>query len=483
MTTSGGAREALFGSLVVRAGLTGDAQVRECLAFQAAERKAGRKPPRLGDLLVSRGHVKAGQIQALLDGRLESGPAEVLMEASPDQDESGVAPAGTPSVSPDDTDNVVAVAARAKAAAAQAQAASFGGYEIVARLGISSSGGLYLARKSADSPLVTLKIFTPERSREKGFAASFAAAVKAGAALRHPGINRIIDAGQDRGRLFCASEYVEGQSLRKELEGGRRLDVPRVLRLGRALAEALRFAHSQGALHGEVKPSNVILRPGGRAKLANFGVVANPVENLLVVARSAGAAEIYAAPELAAKGAGPTVQSDIYSLGAVLYHALTGRPPYQGKSPLEVLLRVAEREPPAPSALRPELPLELEGAVLRMMAVDPAERPADYDEVVVLLDEAAAAAGIKVGAEVPPEDREAVQQKRMVGLAAVAVVFLFLVVVALVLVALAPSVPRVPDPVKLPPKTGSAAAPGGPAAPPAEPVPGRPNPAAPRNGP
>lgn len=551
-----GLREALFGSMAVRAGLISEEQLQEGLDYQAAERAAGRAAGKLGEILVARNYLKPEQIQAILDGQASQGggkfgevavrlrfcppPAvdaalkaqqekknasrrvgEIMVEAGTLRAHHVVAilecqglsleccpgcgqainlpkgaagircpgcstalssdaapePVGgqapepeAPAASPEDAQQVAAAVA-----AKPARAATFGGYQVLAKLGANASGGLYLARKGADGPVVTLKVFSPERSRAKGFVESFSAAAKTGAQLRHPGITRVVQVGRDRGRVFCAAEYVEGRSLRSILENDKPLPVPEALRIAKRVAEVLRYAHSQGVIHGEVKPSNIVLAPGSAVKLTNFGMITNPVQNLLALARATGSTPVYVAPELAIKDALPTARNDVYSLGATLYHLLTGRPPYQGSSPLEVLLRVAQEEAAKPGTLRGALPVEVDEAVMHMLAADPEDRPEDMDQVIRELDDAARAAGasgpterdaaeLVAGAELSADEAAAAAadqraRRKLVGTLTVLAVLLVFAIAALVLVVLAPRVPGLPEISRLPEPPPKAQAP------------------------
>ncbi|HOX07610.1 MAG TPA: serine/threonine-protein kinase [Planctomycetota bacterium] len=539
-----GIRDILFGNMAVRAGLITEAQLKECLDFQTAERAAGRTVGRLGELLASRGHLKPEQVQAILDGqasqsggkfgeiavRLRLCPASAVEAALKAQKASGgggkrlgemlveagalrshhvaavlecqglgleecpgcgqaiavakgssgarcpgcrtalsadaieeaepAAPAQplpeAPAADPEDAEQVAAAAAK------PAQAAAFGGYQILAKLGANASGGLYLARKEGDKALVTVKVFSAERSRAKGFAESFAAAARDGAKLRHPGITRVVDVGRDKGRVFCAAEYVEGRSLRSVLASGKPLAVVEALRIAKRVAEILRYAHAQDVFHGDIRPSNIVLTPASAVKLTNFGMVSNPLQNLMALARAAGSVPIYAAPELAIKGAVPTAGNDIYSLGATLYHMIGGRPPHQGASPLETLLRVSQEDPPRPGTLRKGVPEAVDALVMRLLAADPEDRPSDMDAVLREID--AAAEGLGAGQKaavvaqgaVPDEDEDpeaalaAASRRRTTGWLVVLSILLVFTMVALVLVIIAPTSTRPSDPVKLP---------------------------------
>ena len=321
---------------------------------------------------------------------------------------------------------------------------------------------MYLARKGDEGPTVTLKVFSAGLSKGKDFAKNFGAEAKAGARLKHPAINRVLDVGRARGRVFCASEYAKGRSLRYLLEKQGRLKLGLALNLARQVAEALNYAHSQGLVHGDVKPSNVIMAPDTTIKVANFGIVENPLHNLLAVSKMSGSAPIYAAPELAVKGAKPTVKSDIYSLGAMLYHMIAGRPPFEGTSPVQMLMRVAEEELAPPSEQVKGLPEDVDAVVMAMLAVEPDERHADMAAVLEDLTDLGAEPAPKPAepAETEPapepDDPETAERKAeerrktMVGVAAVVAVGAFFLITAIVLLILAPSVPQLPEVKQLP---------------------------------
>jgi Protein kinase domain len=345
---------------------------------------------------------------------------------------------------------------------ASANSAEFAGYNILARLGTNASGGLYLASKGDEGKLVTLKIFSGTLSKDKEFARSFKSAAKDGVILKHEGINRVVDVGRDRGRVYCASEYVKGRSLRYLLEKQGKFKVPLALNLARQIAEALACAHEQGVVHGDLKPSNVIVGSDFRVKIANFGVVTNPIHNLLAVSKMSGSAPIYAAPELAARNAMPSARSDIFSLGATLYHMIAGKPPIEGSSPLQTLLRVAEEEIKPPSALIKGVPADVDKVVMAMLAIEPKERHSEMNGVVEDLTALGAdkvptpapkpaqtEAGASPAPELSPEASAAAANRRrqlVVSLVVAAVVGLLFVGVALGLVMVAPSLERYPIP-------------------------------------
>ncbi len=491
-----GRQEGKFGEVAVRLRFCFTEGINKALEEQAqlaAEKKPHR---RIGELLVEEGALEAHHVGAVLGAMglsVETCPAckkEVNLaedaeerkcpECGADVPPAGaeIIPAEKPAPLPEAPLAAPEEASRILAAAMQEKSAEFGGYQIVARLGANAAGGLYLARKGEDGPPVTLKIFSGELSRRKDFVKDFTATAKEGSKLKHGAINRVLDVGRDRGRVYCASEYVKGRSLRYLLEKQGRLKSGLALSLARQIAEALAYAHSQGVIHGDLKPSNIVVGPDTAVKIANFGVVSNPLHNLLALSKASGTVPIYAAPELAAKDASPTIKSDVYSLGAVLYHLLTGKAPFEASSPLETLQRLAEEELQAPTTLVKSIPEDLEKVVMAMLAVEPRERHSDMAGVIEDLKD--------LGAPEPPEakpsatvaaqqakaeeqaaeaqlDPEIVAQKsaarkRMVlGIVSAVLVAGVFLAMALALVLLAPKKPPLPEVKPLPkPPPGSA---------------------------
>ncbi len=409
-----------FGEVAVRLSLCFNDDVSRAASRQEAL-KAEKKPhQRIGELLVADGALEQHHIGAVLeamgleekncpacsksvnvqrdDGKAMCPDCGKLMSGE-DEEEPAPLPE-VPDALPEEVSRIAQAVEEGRAPeilpppppkaklvveqqpAETAGSAEFAGYNILARLGTNASGGLYLASKGDGGQLVTLKIFSGTLSKDKDFARSFKSAAKDGVILKHEGINRVVDVGRDRGRVYCASEYVKGRSLRYLLEKQGKFKLPLALNIARQIAEALACAHQQGVVHGDLKPSNVIVGSDFGVKIANFGVVTNPIHNLLAVSKMSGSAPIYAAPELAARNATPNASSDVYSLGATLYHMIVGKPPIEGSSPLQTLLRVAEEEIKPPGSLTKGVPEDVDKVVMAMLAIEPKQRHSEMKGVV-----------------------------------------------------------------------------------------------------
>ncbi len=208
--------------------------------------------------------------------------------------------------------------------------------------------------------------------------------------LRHPAIVAVHDAGVFDGRPYIVMDFVEGATLAQVIEEhGRGLPPPRAARLVREIAAALHHAHGEGVVHRDVKPLNIIVDADGAPKLTDFGVARDLSNaNRLTATGEMVGTPAYVAPEQLRgdpRGAGPA--ADVYAIGAVLYHALTGVAPYRGAGSLpEMIVAVMEGEPERLRAIDPSIPAPLEAIVRRCMRKKPEKRFESAGEVVRALD-------------------------------------------------------------------------------------------------
>jgi serine/threonine protein kinase len=259
--------------------------------------------------------------------------------------------------------------------------ARFGEFELIRELGRGGMGQVYLARDRVLEREVALKLLSPERSSPEAVR-RFEVEAQTAARLRHPGIVAVHRVGEVEGQAFIAMDYVEGPSLSDQLKGGPLAPRDGAL-LCEKLARALAFAHGRSVLHRDLKPGNVLIDGSGQPLITDFGL-AKDVEAETELTRSGQilGTPAYMPPEQAA-GRLDLVdrRSDVYSLGATLYAALTGRPPFLGGSVINVLNAVIHEEPPRPSVLRPEVDRSLETICLTCLAKEPVERYASAQEL------------------------------------------------------------------------------------------------------
>jgi tetratricopeptide (TPR) repeat protein len=233
------------------------------------------------------------------------------------------------------------------------------------------------ARPAAGGSPVALKVVHLDR-RDPGGVARAEREARALFAVRHPGVAAVLDVQVTADRLVLATELVRGESVHARVTRAGPLDPPAVVALGRELALALEAVHEEGVVHRDVTPRNVLLADDGAVKLIDFGLarVASPTEERLTTTGELLGTPAYMAPEQADGRAHESdPRTDIYGVGATLYWALTGRPPFSGAAPMQVLQQVLTSPPTSPSTLRPSIPRALEDVVLSCLAKDPAQRP------------------------------------------------------------------------------------------------------------
>jgi serine/threonine-protein kinase len=242
------------------------------------------------------------------------------------------------------------------------------------------------------SRAVAIKTLLPDLAERPGIRERFEGEARAAARLAHPHAVAVFDVGEEEGVPFLVMEQVTGPTLEQELAGGA-LDVGRVLRLGRELLAALGAAHAAGLVHRDVKPANVLITQDGLAKVADFGIAkaiaddegSAPPMDLTTTGQMIGTVA-YMAPERLA-GRPATVQSDLYSVGVVLYEALTGTRPFAASTPIAVVRAVDQATPVPLRDGRPGLDPRLIAVVERAMARNPEDRFATAAQMSAALED------------------------------------------------------------------------------------------------
>ena len=257
-------------------------------------------------------------------------------------------------------------------------AQQFGRYEILGELGRGAMGVVYKARDPRINRIVAVKTISlagqpPED--ELDYRQRFFREAEAAGRISHPGIVTIFDVGEEpeTHAPYIVMEFVNGQPLDKLLAAGdHKLPVEAALQLALELAEALDCAHRQGVVHRDLKPANILMTEDGHAKIADFGVAKLNLANQTLAGRALGT-PAYMSPEQL-NGDPVDGRSDLFSLGVILYTALTGYRPFQGNSAVTVSFKVVNHEPIPATLLDTALPERLDAIIARAMAKDPADR-------------------------------------------------------------------------------------------------------------
>ena len=255
------------------------------------------------------------------------------------------------------------------------------GYRIDGALGEGGMGTVYRATQLSLERVVALKVLTVELSSDAGFRERFRREGLQQAALDHPHLVTVYEAGEADERLFLAMRMVEGPTL-KDLIQARQLDDRRALRLLTQVAEALDAAHARGLIHRDVKPHNVLVGAGDHAYLADFGLTkAHDDAAVTETGQFVGTID-YISPEQA-RGENATARSDVYALTAVLCECLTGQVPYVRATEDRVLYAHLSDPPPRLTEIRADLPEAMDEVIAEGMAKDPEARPATAGELML----------------------------------------------------------------------------------------------------
>lgn len=265
------------------------------------------------------------------------------------------------------------------------------GWQLQREIGRGASSTVFLATSAASGQSAAIKILALGHGLgQAASGAQFLASARSAMALQHPGIVQVVDAGVERGMAWQLMEAVPGSDLARYTRPPRLLPEILVVQIGQRLSEALAYAHQRGIVHRDVKAANVLVDwPSDTVKLTDFGIArisgATSTGTGIVLGTPA-----YMAPEQLA-GSLPSVASDLYALGVLLFEMFCGRLPHEGRNMGELLQQVALETPPSLSSLRPDLPTTLSDLIARLLAKSPQQRPADATRLALELQQIAKA--------------------------------------------------------------------------------------------
>ncbi|HVO36349.1 MAG TPA: protein kinase [Gemmatimonadales bacterium] len=261
-----------------------------------------------------------------------------------------------------------------------------GRYEILGTIGAGGMGVVYRAKDRELGEEVAIKMLRPDILKGDDTAIQrLKAETRLARRISHRNVVRTHDFGEHDGACYVTMEYVEGMTVRRLIDTRGRLSVSAALAIAAQLSDALDVAHRQGVIHRDIKPQNLLLDPGGALKVMDFGV-ARLVEHTTVLTQvgMVVGTPSYMSPEqlLAEDVDGRT---DLYSVGVVLYECLTGRLPFEARTPVSLIAKLLHDEPAPPVTLNPEIPSALSALIIRLLAKSAGERPKDAAELKELL--------------------------------------------------------------------------------------------------
>jgi Protein kinase domain len=250
----------------------------------------------------------------------------------------------------------------------------FAGHRI---LGVAGRGGMGVVYRAIQLDLdrpVALKLIAPQLAEDTGFRERFVRESRAAASIDHPNVIPIYYTGENDGALYIAMRYVEGSDLRTLVRAGGRLDPERAAYIVSQVASALDAAHARGIVHRDVKPANVLLGANDHAYLTDFGLTKSLTSHTASTREGGWVGTLgYVAPEQI-RGERIDARADVYALGCVLYHALTGEPPYQRESDEATLWAHLHDDPPSVAGHAPGVPDRFDAVLARALAKDPDDR-------------------------------------------------------------------------------------------------------------
>jgi serine/threonine-protein kinase len=251
-----------------------------------------------------------------------------------------------------------------------------GRYRVESKIAKGGMATVYRALDVRLDRLVAIKVMHQLYADDDEFVARFIREAKSAARLSHPNVVAVFDQGDDDGHVFLAMEYVQGRTLRDLLRERHQLHPQEALSILQPVLAALSAAHQAGLVHRDIKPENVLLADDGRVKVADFGLARAVASRATTSATTLIGTVAYLAPEQVTRGVADA-RSDVYAAGIMLFEMLTGKPPYDGETPISVAYRHANETVPPPSSVTPDLPASVDLLVTRATARDPDQRPTD----------------------------------------------------------------------------------------------------------
>ena len=259
-------------------------------------------------------------------------------------------------------------------------------WELVSLAAEGSLARVYRARpagSSAERPApYALKMLQPHRQHDPRAVALLKREAQVGRDISHPHLVSVLQANLGRLPQFVVMPWLDGTTLRAQFDAGRCLDLPVALWIARQVAEALEALHAGGWMHGDVKPSNVFISPGGHATLLDLGFARRSHETGSAVDRWLTGTCNYMAPELITSALRADIRSDVYSLGVLLFELTAGRLPFTGDSLAELAGQHKQSRPPNLRHLAPHLPNTVVRLVQQMLAKEPLRRPQTPRELI-----------------------------------------------------------------------------------------------------
>ena len=267
-------------------------------------------------------------------------------------------------------------------------------YRIVDKIGVGGMADVYLGEDTLLGRQVAIKVLHANFANDDEFVTRFKREAQAAGKLNHPNIVNMYDVGFDQDLHYIIMEYVNGETLKEYITRHGRLSIDEAVKFTIAIAEGLEHAHTMGIVHCDIKPHNVIITQTGRVKVTDFGIArAMNATNTVMYTNSILGSAHYLSPEQAS-GKPVDGNTDIYSLGVVLYEMLTGKVPFEGETPIAVALKHVREKVAPPTRYNPSIPPLLEAVVMKALSKNPADR---FDSISDMISDLRLSQGFTMG--------------------------------------------------------------------------------------
>lgn len=253
-------------------------------------------------------------------------------------------------------------------------------YQIIKSIGEGGMANVYLAYDTILDRNVAVKVLRGDLATDEKFVRRFQREALSASSLSNPNIVEVYDVGEDNGEYYIVMEYVEGKHLKNLLKKRGKLTVPEVIDIVLQITNGLSVAHDSYIIHRDIKPQNILILDNGLVKITDFGIAVAMNATQLTQTNSVMGSVHYLPPEQAS-GKGATLQSDIYSIGILMYELLTGKLPFKGDNAVEIALKHLKEPMPSIRDEMPEIPQSVENVILKATAKNPKNRYADAREM------------------------------------------------------------------------------------------------------
>ncbi len=262
-----------------------------------------------------------------------------------------------------------------------------GRYKLVDERGRGSFATVYIARDLEDNRIYAIKVMHLELSDDGELLARFQREAHILLHLSDPHIVRIFDYGNDNNMHYIVMDYIDGQSLKYYMINQGPLDPLRSIKYARQIADGLDTAYKQGVVHRDIKPQNILINSKDIVKITDFGLARGRETVTLTQSNVFMGTAYYISPEQAESGRSADTRSDLYSVATVLFEMLTGHPPYEGETAVDIVIKHMNDKIPSICRLRPDLPMEMDTFMQKALAKSPADRFATPQEFIAALEQ------------------------------------------------------------------------------------------------